>query len=262
MSSTAFQRMLFVGLALIWLPGCGRSLDPQPAARVPAARVEAEPPKSEIKSYDLTDLPAVEEPLQRPLDGGRLEICPPAEWGFFSQSGYLVVFAKGKVSDLPRITLTAVDSPFGSADTSADNALPLAKHILRKLEQDKRNVREPPKPVKLGERVWIRHVRQIPRPDTPVVVQSLQIVRDGRLYTLEVFSEAPNDSPASLASAINAVRKVVYAVAANARFTKESGAFPPPTATNEAESPAETPSGEAKPAVPTPAEKPAESKPN
>ena len=274
--------MLFAGLALALLPGCGGSSDTKPTAgaKVAGAKVaegEAGGPKSDIKHYDITDLPPVDEALQRPLDGGRLEICPPADWGFFSQANYLVVFAKKKVSELPRITVAAADSPFGTADTSEDNSQALAKNIQRKLEKDQKTVREKPKPVMLGGRVWVRHVRQVPQGGSPCAVQSLQTVCNERLYTLEAFSAAKDDSQASIAAAVNKdnLRDVTYAVAANAKFIKGTGTAaatpttPAPTTPTPEKPPeakaAETPPAETKPAappaVPPAAEKPAEPKP-
>jgi len=208
---------------------------------------QGEPAKAGMKSYEITDLPPVDEPLQRPLDEGRLAICPPADWAFSPQANYLVVFAKGKVSELPRLTVAAAESPFGPADTSEDNALVLAKDIQKRLEKEKKNVREKPKPIKLGGQVWVRHVRQVSQGGSPCAVQSLQIIRGGRLYTLELFSAAKSDSPTSLDAAVKEFRDVAYAVAANARFTKEGGgaASPPPAE----EKPAEKPANE-KPAAP------------
>lgn len=252
--------MVVTGIALFWLSGCGGENGEPPSARVQDAEGDAETPGSEIKHYDIADLPPVDEPLQRPLDGGRLAICPPADWGFFSQAHYLVVFAKGKVSELPRMTVAAIDSPYGSEDTTEDNAQALTKNIQQKLAKDKKNIREKPKPVILAGRVWVRHVRQVSQGGSPCAVQSLQMVRDGRLYSLEMFSAAKDDSPASLAAAVSKDRDTAYTVAANAKFTKESGDTPavPPAQTDE--KPAEKTPPETKPTVP-PAEKPPEPKP-
>ena len=260
MRITALHLMVVTGIALFWLSGCGGENGEPPSARVQDAESDAETPGSEIKHYDIADLPPVDEPLQRPLDGGRLAICPPADWGFFSQAHYLVVFAKGKVSELPRMTVAAIDSPYGSEDTTEDNAQALTKNIQQKLTKDKKNIREKPKPVILAGRVWVRHVRQVSQGGSPCAVQSLQMVRDGRLYSLEMFSAAKDDSPASLAAAVSKDRDTAYTVAANAKFTKESGDTPavPPAQTDG--KPAEKTPPETKPTVP-PAEKPPEPKP-
>ena len=265
MRITALHLMVVTGIALFWLSGCGGENGEPPSARVQDAESDAETPGSEIKHYDIADLPPVDEPLQRPLDGGRLAICPPADWGFFSQAHYLVVFAKGKVSELPRMTVAAIDSPYGSEDTTEDNAQALTKNIRQKLAKDKKNIREKPKQVILAGRVWVRHVRQVSQGGSPCAVQSLQMVRDGRLYSLEMFSAAKDDSPASLAAAVSKDRDTAYTVAANAKFTKEAGASPDaPAATEDKPSeskPAETTPAETKPVAPSAAEKPAEPKP-
>ena len=269
MRITAVSLTFLASLATAWLAGCGGGTGDKPAARIKKADVKGEAAKAEIKQYDIADLLPVDEPLQRPLDGGRLEICPPADWGFFSQANYLVVFAKGKVSDLPRMTVAAIVSPYGTADTTEDNAQALAKNIRRRLEKDKKIVRENPKPVILAGRVWVRHVRQVSQGGSPCAVQSLQTVRGGRLYTLEMFSAAKDDSPASIAAAVtaNKVRDIAYSVAANVRFTAESPASPTPSEEKASEKasetkPAEAPAGETKPVAPAPTEKPAEPKPD
>ena len=267
MRHAAFRLMFVIGLALAGLPGCGGSSDDKPAARVKAPESEPESPKDEIKRYDIADLPPVDEPMPRPLDGGRLELCPPADWVFSGQANYLVVFAKVKVSELPRMTVAAADSPYGTENTTEENAQSLAKNIQKKLVKDKRNVRELPKPVRLGESVWVRHVREVPQGGSPCAVQSLQIVRGGRLYTLEMFSVAKDDSQAAMAAAVNAgnVRMISYAVAANARFKEPGSATPPkgegqPPPTAPETKPAD-PAADGKPASPAPGEKPAEAKP-
>ena len=269
MKITVLHPMIVIGIALFCLSGCGGDSGEPSSARVKDAEGEAETTGDSIKRYDITDLPPVDEPLQRPLDGGRLAICPPADWGFFSQANYLVVFAKGKVSELPRMTVAVIESPYGSEDTTEDNAQALAKNIQQKLAKDKKNIREKPKPVILADRVWIRHVRQVSQGGSPCAVQSLQIVRDGRLYSLEMFSAAKDDSPSSMAVAVSKVRDTAYTVAANAKFTKEAGAPPDVPATTEGKpaekpsesKPAETTPSETKPVAPPPAEKPAEPKP-
>ncbi|MFN0021112.1 MAG: hypothetical protein ACKVP0_22935 [Pirellulaceae bacterium] len=258
MKNTALHLLTLICLALPILPGCGGSNPDKPAAGIQEGEGSGEAAKDGIKKYDITDLPPVDEPLPRPLDGNRLEICPPADWKFSSQANYLVVFAKGKVSELPRMTVAGVDSPFGKDDTTEENAQALAKNIQKKLEKDGRNIREKAKPIKLGELVWVRHVRQSSQGGTPCAVQSLQIVRDGRLYSLEAFSAAKDDSPASMANAVKGIRDMAYAVAANAKFVKESGGSP--SAPPAEEKPPET-KEEGKPATPPAAEKPADPKP-
>lgn len=224
MRIAAFRVFLLSGLALPFLFGCGGT--DKPAASVPEGEGGGDATKDGIKKYDITDLPPVDEPLPRPLDGNRLEICPPADWKFSSQANYLVVFAKGKVSELPRMTVAVAESPFGKDDTTEENVQELAKNIQRKLDKDGKRIREKTKPVILGGRVWVRHVRQSSQSGTPCAVQSLQIVRDGRLYSLEAISAAKDDSAASMAAAVRAVRDMTYAVAANAKFAKESGGTP------------------------------------
>ena len=245
MKNTTLFLFLLAGLALPLVFGCGGG--GKPAANVPDGEGGGDSAEG-IKKYDITDLPPVDEPLPRPLDGNRLEICPPADWKFSSQANYLVVFAKGKVSELPRMTVAVTESPFGKDDTTEENALELAKKIQSKLDKDGKRIREKTKPVNLGGRVWVRHVRQSSQSGTPCAVQSLQIVRDGRLYSLDATAAAKDDSPASLAAAVRSVRDIAYAVAANAKFANESSGSP------------STPTAEDKPAKST-EEKSADSQP-
>lgn len=201
-----------------------------------------------IKRYETADLPVVADFLP-PLDEGRIEVAPPEDWSPSRQKGYLVVFAKGKVADLPRITVAAVDSPVSQlGDTSEDNAADFAAALRKHYASDKKKiVREPPKPVILGGRVWLRHVRQV-KADPVGAVQSLQIVRDGRLYSIEMTCDAKSDAKADIAAAVLAFRDQAYAVAANAKFPKEAGA--PAAETPAEEKPAE-PVPEGAPAEPT-----------
>ena len=267
MKRTSFLALL-AGLSLVFICGCGGNggSDSETTA---SPEWEAEAPKSsanagnKVNKYDLTDLPPVDEPLPRALDGGRLEICPPADWKPNSQANYLVVFAKKKVSELPRMTVAVVESPYGSEDTTEENGDALGKKILQKLQKDKKKIRENPKRVILGETTWVRHVRQVTMGGTPCAVQSLQVVRGGRLYSIEAFSAAKDDSQAAISSAVMAkvdgaaLRDIAYAVAANARF-KDAGSATPTKGeeTKAPENPAET-----KPTETKPDEKPAETKP-
>lgn len=253
MKRTALILFLLFGLVLPLAFGCGGG--GKPTANVPEGEGSGEALDG-IKKYEVADLPSVDDPLPRPLDGNRLEICPPKTWKFSSQANYLVVFAKGKVSELPRMTVMAADSPFGKDDTTEENVQELAKKIQSKLDKDGKRIREKTKPVNLGGHLWVRHVRQSSQGGTPCAVQSLQIVRDGRLYTLDATAAAKDDSPASLAAAVRSIRDMAYAVAANAKFANDAGGLPSTPATEE--KPPET--EETKPAETTD-EKPVDPKP-
>lgn len=249
MRCTRLWTLLLAAVLALQLAGCGGG------AKTPASGAPATPAliKTGVKHYERSDLPAVDEDLFVIVDGGRIEIAPPEQWTVAPrQKNYLVLFVPGKLNDLPRISVTVVDSPFGNEDTSEENAAALAKAVQTALENDKaKRVRELPKAIVLGGRAWVRHVRQATMSKELCAVQSLQIVRGGRLYTIELISQAKSDAQADIAAAVTRHRDRAYAVAANIRFTQEAGFGAPPLSN---EKPAEE-----RPAA-KPAEKPAEEK--
>src|SRR5262245_25149307 len=102
------SHFLFLAAGALLL-GCTKSGQHEASAAAPA--VIEEP----IKHRDVVSLPPVGNYLP-PLDEGRVEVAPPAEWNVVRSPKSLVVFAKGKASELPRIVLTAEDAPAGSPE--------------------------------------------------------------------------------------------------------------------------------------------------
>jgi len=253
--------LLFAALALL-VAGCGGEEKKEGA---PKGKTEAESSQTSYKRYAASDLPAVDKPALI-VDDGKLEIAPPVEWvPIPRQKGFLVNFIKesGKVASLPRISVTAGQPPGVAEDTTEDNAAALVSAIQQQLAKDKKKiVREQPKAIVLGGRTWARHVRQANLSGTICAIQSLQIVRDGKLYSIELTSVAKSDSVDDMAAAVTKDRDQAYAVAANVRFTREKGASAPnatdkPAEEKPTDKPAEEKGTEEKPAP----EKPAEAKP-
>jgi hypothetical protein len=221
--------------------GCSCSRTGSPGSGKPPAPVD-----TSLKRRSVSELPAVADYLP-PLDEGRIEIAGPEGWNPLPRSSkFLAGFVKGKASDLPRIVITASDPPAAKlADTNEKNADTLAALLNADLRKDTtKRVPERCLPIVLGQHMFVRHVRLASLGGDPAVIQSLQTVRGGRLYTVELFCQSLTDE-----------RDNGYAVAANLKFGKaadpladiaaEPGVDPPP-----AEAPA--PAATAPPAEATP----------
>ena len=228
-----------LGVVVLSMLGCGGGGDAsRPAVGKPTA--------SAIKRRTVDSLPAIGEYLP-PLDDGKVEIAPPADWKPLPRDArYLARFVKGKASELPRITVTAWDSPLVEvADLNESNAGLLEAQLIKEMKRDKKTVTELPKPIILGSTLFLRHVRRARLPSGDhVVVQALDTVRGGRIYTIELIANIDAPRPEEYEASLTHWRDQGYAVAANLKF---GGREPAPT-----ETPAETP---------PPAEKSADDKP-
>src|SRR5258706_16107145 len=159
MRCTAVSTTLVAMLLSLCLAGCSGG---ERTAAPEGSPAEGAITKAGLKRYETSELPAVDKSLSVIEDQGAVEIAPPAEWATTNrQKGYLVVYVKGKVNELPRLSATVADSPFGNADTTEENSGDLAKGLKMQLEKDKKRVRENPKPLVLGGRAWVRHVRLV-----------------------------------------------------------------------------------------------------
>jgi hypothetical protein len=191
--------------------GCAKRTD-QPAT-VPAPAEE-----TPIKHRDLAGLPPVGDHLP-PLDEGRIEVAPPAEWNVIRSPKTLVVFAKGKANELPRIVVTADAAPADSPpEVTEANAWSIAAERDKRLRGAKKLVEEPGLPIVLGETVFIRHVRRAEMAHSPVAVQSLETLRAGRRYTVELIAEIDAPRAADYHESLTKWRDFAYAVAANIKF--------------------------------------------
>lgn len=216
-------------LAGLFLPGCGGGPD------------SAEPGKSsgpqtadKIKRRPAAELPAVGDYLP-PLDDGRIEIAPPAGWKLMPRDArYLTRFVQGKVSELPRITITVWDTPLPEIkELTEANAGQLAAELVAQFTKDKKTVPEPPKPIVLGDTLFLRHVRRAKLASGGnVVVQALDTVQGGRIYTVELIADIDAARAEQYEASLMKVRDYGYAVAANLKFRsgEASPAEPPPSA--------------------------------
>lgn len=235
-SSAVVNMTLFRGLVpllLVWLVGCGGG-DGGGSAGTKASQ----PGASSFKRRTAESLPAVGDYLP-PLDNGRIEIAPPEDWNLLPRGTLFEAgFVQGKASELPRITLTAWDSPLDAiTELTEANAEQLAAQLIKELKQDKKTVVEPPRPIVLGETLFLRHVRRArQKSGDNVVIQALETVRGGRLYSVELLANIEAARAEEYEASLTKWRDYGYAVAANLKFT--SGAEPPATTT---ETPAETP---------------------
>ena len=229
--------------------GSGNSAVGTNSPRPPAAttKVEARSP-SGYKMRRVEELPPVGDPLP-PLDDGRVEIAGPAGWRPLprNSSQYLTGFSKGQPSQLPRIVVLAEDAPAGSADTTEANAHELAATLDAEQRADEmKAVQEHCLPIVLGDRTFVRHVRLARMSGEPLVIQSLQTVAGGRLYSVELICAVDAADGREYVQSLKKHRDLGYAVAANMRF----GAAAAPLV----EAPAKSAPAESSPADSGPAE--------
>jgi hypothetical protein len=240
--------LLAVSLSVV-LTGCGEQ----------AATSESQPTASPIKTQAVSesgykrrlaeDLPAVGDPLP-PLDDGRVEIAGPEGWRpLLRNSKYLAAFIKEGGRQLPRIVATVGDPPADVLDdTAEDNAHVLAEVLDAGLRQDDTKVvPEHCVPIILGERTFVRHVRLATMGGDPVVIQSLQTVAGGRLYTVELICAVNAADGREYVQSLKTYRDDGYSVAANMKFT---AAEPGPADATSETPPAENPTKPAEVAQP------------
>ena len=190
-----------------------------------------------IKRRDLESLPAVDAYLP-PLDDGRVRLAPPTGWRPLARdTKYLARFVQGEATQLPRIAVTASDSPSPEVtNATEDNIEELIAPLTAKSKEGKRKPIEPVRPIILGDQVFARHVRIARYNDEPCAIVSLQTVHDGRMYTVELYVKAGSDG-SEYAKFLKQHQDDAYAVAANLKFGDDP--VPAPVAPPAEEKPAE-----------------------
>jgi len=230
------------GLALLLLAGCGSSDSGSSSSTDDGGEVESGGDYV-IKTYGVADLPEVEKPVA-PQDQGRLVFSVPVGWRTLpkgSKALAAMIPEDGSASKLPRITITASDPPTDDkSSTTPDNAAEFAKVMQSIALKEGKKIQkvDATTPLILGDNTWVRHVRIASFSDAPCAIQSLQTIRSGRLYTVELTVTANSDN--LYKNSLTKQRDFAYAVGAHMKFPKDESSSPTP-----AEPAAE---GEAKPA--------------
>jgi hypothetical protein len=216
----AFLYCGLTALACGGLAGCGRggaATDQQQTAAPSEAGEETE---TGYKYRAVEDLPAVGDYLA-PLDDGKVEVAGPAGWiQLPNTSRHLAAFAQDKANQLPRITVTAAESPLPVlGDVTEDTIEQFVEIFDREFQRDaKKVVPEFGRPIYLGETLFVRHVRLAIISGKKVAIQSLKTVQGGRLYNIELYCAVPGIEQNDYVEPLTAVRDNGYAVAANMRF--------------------------------------------
>jgi hypothetical protein len=180
------------------------------------------------KRRDLESLPAVGAYLP-PLDDGRVQVAPPENWMPLPRdSRYLVRFFRTKPGEAPRLEVSVTDVPDPDTDdTTKENAAALIKQLTQYHLRLGRKFQEPPRPIVLGNHVFIRNVRMANRDSELWAIVCLQTVREGRLYTVELMVNAgPNAS--NYDEAIKKDQDAAYTVAAHLKFKGDESATAEP----------------------------------
>lgn len=166
-----------------------------------------------------------------PLEGGTLKIAAPRDWEWGPRPGgrYLVQFRKkgSKANDLPRILVAVEDSQFpGLTDVNEDNLDQLVKFVSETVDAAK--LKEPVKPIVLGETACAVYVDMARLRNALVARQTLKTVAGGRLYTiqLEAFD-----------SEFNRHRNMGYAVVASMKFGADGAPEAVPDLSEDSETP-------------------------
>lgn len=166
--------LVFIMAALIAAQGCGRS-DQDSAEQA-----------GEVPRFDSGVLPPLGDALP-PLDGGRLEISPPAEWTVSPRSNqYIVRFQADQGNPYPTVLVTARDCPQVKILTA--ESLPVfAKLVASELESA--GVKTTVKPGRIGEHLGVMYTRRARVKDAlGGIVERVffDTVVDGRRYQFEL----------------------------------------------------------------------------
>lgn len=232
--------------------GCGGGAENRGVEANGQSETEAAPTKGSLKRRASASLPKIGDYLP-PQDAGQVEIAGPAGWKTLPRGAFVAGFYKDKANALPRITVDAQPANLAGFTAATEaNADDLAKRMAAILSRQSKAIQEPPRPIVLGETVYARHVRLAKYAGSPAVIQSLQTVQNGRLYTVELFCEVEASRADEYEASLTKWRDYGYAVAANLRFKGSEPA---------ADSPSEAASVEAAPGESPPADAPAADNP-
>jgi hypothetical protein len=244
------SRTLVSSVLLVVLTGCGGG-DAEPGA-APGTSEATSSAGGSLKHRAKSSLPKVGQYLP-PQDGGQLEIAGPEGWQTLPRGAFVAGFYKEKANELPRITVDAQPANFANLTNATEqNADELAKQMAAVLSRQSKAVQEPPRPIVLGDTVYARHVRLAKYAGSPAVIQSLQTVKNGRLYSVELFCDVEAPRAEEYEASLTKWRDYGYAVAANLRFLGGDSATESPAEST----PPESAPGEAAPAESAPATNP------
>jgi hypothetical protein len=165
--------------------------------------VQQKTPSAELANY----LP--------PLDGGRIEIAPPAKWRTMPRdSDYVTRFYKTDRNGLPRIEVKVEESRFGEiSSVTRGNVERFAEMVAADLKAQGTKPIEPVIPLVIGEVPCARYVTslQLNMGDKaiPAERQRLLVLNEGRLYTIDLLV---------LRDTLIRSRDAAYAVCSSMRF--------------------------------------------
>lgn len=192
---------------------------------------------SAIKRREVDTLPEVEAHLP-PYGSSQLRVAPPKGWRPIARDAkYIARFVKGEPNELPRIAISSAPSPSPElTNASEDDPQALVGPLNEKSKEGKRKPIEPVRPIILGDKLFGRHVRIARFNDEPCAIVSLQTVRDGQLYSIELYVPAGSDG-SDYPKFVKQHQEAAYAVAANLKFGDDPAPAPllPPTEDKPAE---------------------------
>ena len=224
--------------ACVCVAGCGRRSAPGAA---PASDDEAaEPDVPSTKHHPVAELRVKIGTYLIPQDAGLLSVACPQGWEqgsdrSSSAQGYLVAFHRkgGSVEELPRILVTAEDTPFPDLNQVQEATLvDFVKAVTRTLGD--KTLETPVTPVMAGATTCAAYVEMVKRKSGRGPRLVVMTLAGGRLYTINLDVQEPQFAK---------YRDAAYAIAASLKVV--GPAEPPPA-------PAAEKKPEAAPAEPAP----------
>jgi len=150
-------------------------------------------------------------------DGGFIEIAKPEGWMAIARhSRYLMRFREPNRKGLPRIEMKVEKRTYGSLETvTSENVKQFAELVAKELSDEK--LVEKVVPLQIGETACVRYVSFVSLElevgvNTNAERQRLMILRNGKLYTIDLFVNQKT---------LKQSRNAAYAVCAGLRFVEK-----------------------------------------
>lgn len=213
--------------AAVILVGCGKPKSATNSAAAPNAPAptrgssEAEPGAGASTALAPTELKKVDasgftlDGYLPPLDGGRIELAPPADWTPLPRdSEYVVRFYKDSKNGLPRLEVIVEENNVGGlTDLSEATVTEFTAAVAKEMEASGVTVIEAPVPMVIGSvpcaRIVSKLKLKIGAGTILVERQTLALLHAGRLYKINLLVEA---------NKLGESKDAAYAVCSGVRF--------------------------------------------
>ena len=140
-----------------------------------------------------------------PLDDGRVELAPPADWRPLPRSDqYVVRFVKSPARPMPRIVVTREEFECEPTESPETAILELRRELL---DSDRQWTYEP-EPFWMGRRACLVYSTKAVSSGAPVEIIGVETLLDGRRYRFELqsYPEFQDPSRPALYAAVAGLR--------------------------------------------------------